>query len=146
MARASSRRIFRRSSRSVSSSGRSSNGLSPRPLTGLPFVGADPLYARPRQELVAVEVPAGVSDLEEQAAPVAVAHVARQVVADPGRDRDEAPPAKETGDLRRPFPYPSVVPRALAAHRASSRLWPSVQQVTAPAGGPGPRASPRSHG
>src|SRR3712207_4117257 len=136
MARASSRRIFRKSSRSVSSSGRSSNGLSPRPLKGLPLVGADPFYARPRQELVAVDVPAGVPDLEEQAAPVAVAYVARQVVADPDRDRDEAPPAQEAGDPRRPSPYPSFVPRPLPPPRASSRLWPSVQQVTAPAGGP----------
>src|ERR687893_1519060 len=108
MACASSRRILlRRRMRSVSSSGRSSNSPPPRPVTALPF-GADPLYAGPGQELVAVEVPAGVPHLEEQAAPVPVAHVARKVVADPGRDRDEAPPVQETRDLRRTLPHPSV--------------------------------------
>src|SRR5215218_2702729 len=86
-----------------------------------------PLDAGPRQELVAGRVAAGVPHVEEQAAPVPVADVARQIVADPGRDRDEAPPAQELRDLRRPFPHPCAFLPTPAFQRASSVFSRSAQ-------------------
>src|SRR5215211_8941412 len=90
-----------------------------------------PLDAGPRQELVASRIAAGVPHVEEQAAPVPVADVARQIVADPGRDRDEAPPAQEPRDLRRSFPHPCVFPPTPAFQRASSYVSRSARQITA---------------
>src|SRR5215211_2890192 len=67
--------------------------------------GAHPLDARPGKELVAGRIPARVPGIEEHAALVLVADVAREVDPGPGRDLDRAPTAQEIIDSRRVFPH-----------------------------------------
>ncbi len=84
---------------------------------------AYPLYAGPGEELVTGRVATGVPHIEEQAARVPAADVAREVVANTGRDQDEAPPAEEPSDLWCPFAQaPLSLLRAPAFQRASSHL------------------------
>src|SRR5918995_3657138 len=109
----------------------------------LALLDAHPLYAGPGQELVAGRVPAGVPHVEEQAALVPPADVAREVVAEPGRDHYEAPPAEETGDLRRPLPQ-ALLPLLAPALQGVLPRSRTAQQITAQARGSGPRASRRT--
>src|SRR5919112_6113296 len=67
--------------------------------------GAHPLDARPGKELVAGRVPAGIPGVEEQAALILVADVAREVDPGPGRDPDSASTAQEPFEPRRVFPH-----------------------------------------
>src|SRR5215211_2591391 len=101
-------------------------GLCDASLHGL-LLHDHPLDAGPRQELVAGRIAAGVPHVEEQAAPVPVADVARQVVADPGRDPNDAPPPQETRDLRRPSPPSFTFLPTPAFQRASSVFSRSAQ-------------------
>src|SRR5215207_728104 len=63
------------------------------------------LDARPGQELVAGRIPARVPRVQEQTVLVLVAHVALQIVACPGRDRDHTAAAKKARHLRRVFAH-----------------------------------------
>src|SRR5215213_4485604 len=59
------------------------------------FPTVHPFDTRPGEKLVVRRVSARVPGVEEQTVLVLVANVALQIVAGPGRDRDQAPPAKE---------------------------------------------------